>query len=208
MSDQIPTTFDWSHASIEHRDNLPHVRQDNVIYFLTFRLADSLPQEKVAELKQNRAQWMHLNPPPHTPEQQQEYRRIWTVRIENLMDAGYGKCVLRDPECRAMLEATMRYDDAVRYRLGEFVIMPNHVHALLHVLPNQDLSEIVKAWKSISARRIGRRLGQLGSYWMDEYFDHAVRADEALERFVSYIRQNPNHLTATDFTLARGTLAT
>ncbi len=86
-----------------HRDNLPQVRQDNVIYFVTFRLADSPPAERVAELREERDQWMRLHPEPHTPAQQSEYRRIWTVRIENLMDAGYGRCELRDAACRAML---------------------------------------------------------------------------------------------------------
>lgn len=206
MSEQHPSAFHWSQARIEHRDNLPHVRQENVIYFVTFRLGDSLPAERVAELKQRREEWMRLNPLPHTPQQQREYRRIWTARIENLLDAGYGACVLRDAQCRGMLEASMRHDDAVRYQLSEFVIMPNHVHALVHVLPGQKLGEVIKAWKSVSARGIGKRLGRSGSYWMDEYFDHAVRSDGSLERFVSYIRQNPKRLPPSDFTVGRGTL--
>jgi hypothetical protein len=133
----------------------------------------------VAKLQQRRDQWLRRNPPPHTPEQEAEYRRIWTVRIEKWLDAGCGACVLRDAACREMLEASMRHHDGIRYRLGDFVIMPNHVHALLHLLPENDLGETMKAWKSVSARRIGRRRGRPGSYWMDEYFDHAVRRERS-----------------------------
>src|SRR5260221_10740723 len=110
MSDSLPSAFDWDRARLAHRDNLPHIRQQNVVYLVTFRLADSLPAERVAELKERRDQWLRLNPPPHTPQQQQEYRSMWTVRIENLLDARYGAFGLRDAECRGMLEASMRYD--------------------------------------------------------------------------------------------------
>ena len=206
MAAEHPSAFDWTRARLDHWDNLPHVRQENAVYFVTFRLGDSLPAERVAELKQQREAWMKLNPIPHSEEQQREYRRIWTARIENLLDAGYGACVLRDPACREILETSMRHDDGPAYRLGEFVIMPNHVHALVQMLPGHELSDAIKAWKSISARRIRKRLERLGSYWMDEYFDHIVRSNERLERFVDYIHQNPERLPHGTFTLGRGTL--
>jgi REP element-mobilizing transposase RayT len=206
MSQTPPSPFDWRQAQLAHRDNLPHVRQDNVVYFVTFRLADSLPAERVQELREERDRWLRLHPEPHTPAQQSEYRRIWTARIENLMDAGYGRCELRDAGCRGMLEACMRHDDETAYRLGPFVIMPNHVHALLLMLPGYSLSDMIKAWKSISARRIGTRLGRRGSYWMNEYFDHAVRGDDSLEKFARYVRENPTRLRPGEFTLGSGTL--
>jgi putative transposase len=204
----LPSAFDWKQARLVHRDNLPHVRQANVIYFVTCRLADSLPAERVAELKRGREQWRRLNPEPHSPQQEREYRRIWTARIENLLDAGYGACPLRDPECRDMLEVTMRHDDGKKYQLGELVIMPNHVHALVHLLSGCELGDIIKAWKSVSARRIGKRLGHTGTYWMDEYFDHAIRGEEQLQKFLQYIRDNPRNLPPGSFTLGTGTLKT
>lgn len=198
--------FDWRNAALVHRGVLPHVRQDGVIYFVTFRLDDSLPAERVAELKQRRDTWLATNPLPHSPAQEHEFRRIWTVRIENLMDAGHGECVLRDPECRTILETSMRHDDSSVYRLGDFVIMPNHVHALLQMLPGCELSDTMKAWKSVSTRHICRRLGRKGSLWMEEYFDHAVRHTESLAQFVRYIRENPKRLAAGTYTLGQGSL--
>jgi REP element-mobilizing transposase RayT len=209
MADHPPqplASFDWTQARLTHRDRLPHVRQEDVIYFVTFRLNDSLPAERTAELRQQRDAWMKFNPPPHTPEQEREYRRIWTVRIENLMDAGWGQCVLRGTVCREMLETSMRHDEGSAYRLGPYVIMPNHVHALLRMLPGHELGDAMKAWKSVSARRIGKRLGRTGSFWTQEYFDHAVRSDESLARIVSYIRENPRNLAAGTFTVGCGSL--
>ncbi len=206
MDEVTPSRFDWDRARLGHRGNLPHVRQENVIYFVTFRLGDSLPAERVAELRERRDEWLRRHPPPHTPMQQREYHAIWTDRIERLLDAGYGACVLRDPEYRDMLESSLRHEDGVKYQLGEFVIMPNHAHVLVYTLPGFELSETIKAWKSVSARRVGKRLGRAGSYWMDEYFDHAVRSEESLCRFVDYIRQNPTGLPVGAFTLGQGTL--
>ena len=206
MEDQPPSAFSWKLARISHRDTLPHVRQENVVYFVTFRLGDSLPAERVAELQENRERWLRANPPPHNQDQDRDYRRIWTVRIENLLDAGYGDCVLRDAECREILETTLRHDDGATYRLGSFVIMPNHLHVLLHMLAGCELGDAVKAWKSISARRIGKRLGRGGAYWMEEYFDHAVRGDEPLAKFIRYIEENPRHLPPGTFTVGAGTL--
>ena len=201
-----PAAFDWNYARIAHRDNLPHVRQDNVIYLVTFRLGDSLPAERVAELRQRRDAWLARNPLPYTVEQEGEYRRIWTARVENLMDAGYGRCVMRHPECRGIVEQSMRHDDRLKYELGEFVIMPNHVHALVRMLPGNELADTIKAWKSVSARRMGKQLGRPGSYWMAEYFDHAARDDQSVKRFVEYIQKNPRNLSSGTFTGGCGSL--
>ena len=110
------------------------------------------------------------------------------------------------PEFRAVLEASLRHGDGGDYRLGEFVFVPNHVHVMVHMLPGRELSEAVKAWKSVSSRRIGRRLGRTGTYWRDEYFDHAVRGDDSLLKFARYIRDNPRRLAPGTFTLGKGTL--
>jgi len=37
---------------------LPHWRQESVTYFVTFRLADALPQSKLRELAALREQWL------------------------------------------------------------------------------------------------------------------------------------------------------
>jgi putative transposase len=206
MSEPRPSAFDWNLAWMDHRDNLPHVRQVNALYFVTFRLGDSLPAERVAVLQQQREQWLRRNPAPHTAAQKQEYRAIWTVKVERLLDAGHGSCVLRDPVVRAALEQILRRGDGSYFGLGDFVIMPNHVHVLVHPLGTHALGDIMKAWKSTSARQFGKLLGRKGSYWMDEYFDHAVREGTS-ERFARYIQKNPERLPRGTFTLGRGGLS-
>lgn len=203
---ESPAAFNWDQAFLSHRDCLPHLRQDNVIYFVTFRLADSLPAERVRELQNQRAAWLAANPLPHSPDQQREYRRLWTVRIENLMDAGCGSCVLRDPRCRQLLDGAIRRGDGLAYALGPYVIMPNHVHVLIHMSGSEELGRVVKAWKAVSGRGINRLLHRSGVLWMEEYFDHIVRDAAAYARFVEYIRRNPVRLPEGSYTLGEGTL--
>jgi REP element-mobilizing transposase RayT len=94
-------------------------------------------------------------------------------------------------ETRLLVETALRHFDGVRYRLGEHVIMPNHVHALVMPLAPWTLSEILHTWKSYTAKQINRELGQTGPFWQKESFDHIVRSEAALTHFTRYIRDNP-----------------
>jgi hypothetical protein len=59
-------------------------------------------------------------------------------------------------------------------RLSAWVVMPNHVHALLR--PSEKLSKVLLVIKSASARRANRLLERCGQrFWQDESFDHWVR---------------------------------
>ena len=82
-------------SEVEMRSrNLPHWTRDGAVYWVTFRLADSLPQEKVAQLKAEREEWALQNPEPWTAEQQRDSATRFTKRVQTWLDAGYGSCVL------------------------------------------------------------------------------------------------------------------
>src|SRR5205814_10483717 len=62
--DCVPTT----------RRRLPHWRQTDVTYFVTFRLADSLPQTLLHQWRDERAIWMRLHPSPWRADEEHEYK--------------------------------------------------------------------------------------------------------------------------------------
>jgi hypothetical protein len=70
--------FNHDAAVVIRRGKLPHWRQEGVIYFVTFRLADSLPQVKLDCLRQEKELWLRLNPEPHTRGQQIQYNERFT----------------------------------------------------------------------------------------------------------------------------------
>lgn len=180
---------EWGH-------NLPHWRQGGVIYFVTFRTADSMPANRVAQWKSERAQWLTKHPPPRSPAVTREYHRLFTQRWHEWLDESHEACVLEDPNLRAITEATMRKldGDGLGYALDEFVIIPNHVHVLIAPAPRQSLSKILRTWKSVSAHRINHAQDQRGPFWQEESWDHIVRSPMHLEKYRKYIRKNPDAL--------------
>ncbi|WP_138087597.1 hypothetical protein [Phragmitibacter flavus] len=51
-----------------HGSQLPHWQRDGVMQFVTFRLGDAMPQEKLRVWKREREIWLGLHPKPWTPE--------------------------------------------------------------------------------------------------------------------------------------------
>jgi putative transposase len=77
--------------------------------------------------------------------------------------------------------------------VDQFVIMPNHVHGILTLAEvSSTVSEIVRAFKSLSAKRVNLRRHTPGDMlWQRGFHDHVVRDDADLARIREYIDTNP-----------------
>jgi hypothetical protein len=182
--------FDPEAPLFIHRGKLPHWRQEGAIYFVTFHLADSLPQAKLDWLRREKELWLRLNPEPHTENQQRDYHARFTQTVDRWLDADHGSCILAQPGCKGIMEASLLHFDGVRYELGEFAVMPNHVHAIVTPFAEHQLSRILHNWKSFSAHQFNRVLTSPGRIWHRESFDHIIRSAEHLAKFEVYIRSN------------------
>ncbi len=187
--------------------NLPHWRQEGVTYFVTFRLADSMPQEKLRQWEEERKAWQEKHPEPHDEETRREYYRLFPKRFQEWLDAGYGECILARPEFKALVENALRHFDGERYLLDEYVVMPNHVHVLVTPLANHELSDTLHSWKSYTAHEINKALGRSGTVWQKESFDHIIRSPAQMERIRQYIRDNPKGRAEDGSTLTRRDVA-
>lgn len=174
--------------------HLPHWRQPGAIYFVTFRTADSLPAHLLLEWTRDRQAWLATHPEPHDEATVREYHERFTERIHQQLDTGHGACPFRESQARHAMVATMTQSDGTTYALDAFVVMPNHVHALLCPRGDNDLSAITKAWKRASAHHVNQLLNRRGGLWQQESWDHLVRGPEHLERYRRYIAANPNRL--------------
>src|SRR6185503_16924698 len=177
-------------ASITSR-RLPHWRQDGVTYFITFRLADALPHSALVRLDQSHRQLRSRYPDSPTSAQLAEMAVLDWEFQESELDRGHGACVLRDERAADVVEGALRHFDAQRYQLGNFVLMPNHVHVLVKPVMGHSLSDILHSWKSYTSHELNRVLERTGRLWQDESFDHIVRNEAQLERIQHYIRNNP-----------------
>lgn len=176
------------------KGNLPHWRQEGKMYFVTFRTADSMPQEKLGEWQRELDEWNKLNPPPHTDEQKKEYYKRFPAKIEEYLDSGYGACHLQHDNIKRIVTDAIKYFEGERYKLDEFVVAPNHVHVLVQPLGNHQLSDILHSWKSFTANQINKALDLNGTFWQKEYFDHLVRSEESLNKFRKYIKSHVAHV--------------
>ncbi|NQT14194.1 MAG: transposase [Planctomycetes bacterium] len=173
--------------------NLPHWRQEGATYFVTFRLGDSLPQEKLRRLREERLEWVRRHPPPVSEADLCRFQALFSAKVEQHLHAGYGACWLKHPSVADVAEQALLHFNDRRYALGWYVIMPNHVHVLVRPRPGEDLSRILHSWKSFTANAINRLLHRTGRVWQEESFDHIVRGDEELRHYERYILENPRN---------------
>jgi REP element-mobilizing transposase RayT len=183
-------------ATIRSRGRLPHWEADHAIYFVTFRLADSLPravlQEFEAERRNILAAAKQAGRSILSPLDERRLEELLSEKVQAKLDAGAGKCFLRDPQIAGVVSEALRHFNLSKYRMYAWCVMPNHVHALFRILDGHTLAEILHTWKSFSATRANRLLGRSGGFWQREYYDHLVRSEDEFYRIVGYIAENPN----------------
>jgi REP element-mobilizing transposase RayT len=151
---------------------LPHWERTGSTYAVTFRLADSLPQDILESLEA-------------IP------RDARAEKIEAWLDAGRGACWLRQDPVTQLVADALRHFDGSRYQLHAWCVMPNHVHAVVTPLGDHQLAEIVHSWKSFTANQANKLLGRTGTFWQAEYFDHLIRNDRDFGNSVEYVLNNP-----------------
>jgi len=130
-------------------NRLPHWQQKGAVYFVTFRLADAVPQHLREQWESDRKAWLRFHPPPWDAETEREYHERFSGAIERWLDAGHGSCVLRRPHCAAVVAEALRHFDGDRVSQIAWVVMPNHVHAVFVLNPARSLEKIILSWKGL-----------------------------------------------------------
>lgn len=166
------------------RNALPHWSHENCIYFVTWRLVNSVPKSlllKWTKHQENRFDLLSAS------DLQKRYVRC----IETFLDEGIGECFLRQREVRELLIQVLESGNGDAYCLLDWVIMPNHVHVLFSIKGSISVGQWVRSWKGRSARLINEYLGREGSIWQSDYWDRIIRDEAHFRRCQRYIRQNP-----------------
>jgi putative transposase len=180
------------YADIRHTENrLPHWQQEGAVYFLTFRLADSVPSHLLTQWERERGVWLKVHPQPWNAEIEREYHHRFSGAIERWLDAGHGSCLLRQRKCAEVVAETLRHFEGERVIMISSVVMPNHVHAVFVQNPEWPLEKLIRSWKGFTARKINALLERSGGLWQRDYFDRLVRDEKHFGNCVRYIRRNP-----------------
>jgi len=182
-------------SGFHSRGKLPHLKREGSAYFVTFRLGDSLPHEVIENLKHERNVLLEqalAGRRPLTWHEQQQLFLWYSDRVEAYLDAGTGACWLKRPIIANLVAGALSFFDGERYDLLAWVVMPNHVHAVVLPWPEQVLSDILHSWKSYTANEANKILDQVGEiFWQSESYNHWIRDDDERARLCRYITLNP-----------------
>jgi len=94
-----------------------------------------------------------------------------------------------DTLCRGNLPTQLWEGVLHRTRSGQwwphlFLVMPDHLHAVLSFAPDPGMRVAIRDWKRFMARMF-----DIG--WQRDFFDHRLRKDESFVEKAHYIRMNP-----------------
>ena len=202
-----------------HR-NLPHIQPPGATFFITFRLAGSIPRNILQQWKAEKLHFLKLQDDLRATEQDQRHRELerkrrWFRKFEETLDnAQNGPVWLKDDRIAKEVAESLHYRDGKVYRLVSYCIMANHVHVVFMPLPIQPsdvaqpvrlrsndaqpnrlcynaLSSIMQSLKGYTAWKANRILGRSGKFWHHESYDHVVRNPIELQRIVTYVLNNP-----------------
>jgi putative transposase len=182
-------------SGLHFRGKLPHLKKEGAVYFVTFRLADSLPATEVARLKHERQvmiEQARAARRPLTWHEEEQLLAWYCDKVEALLDAGRGACWLSRPAVADLVAGALGHFDGHHYELHAWVVMPHHVHTVVWPMPGQTLSQILHSWKTYTSRESNKLLHRTGEiFWQAESFDHWVRDDEEHARLAAYVENNP-----------------
>ena len=69
--------------------------------------------------------------------------------------------------------------------IDKYVIMPNHVHMIIHKTNGKSLSSDVRSFKGLVTKKIGSAI------WQKSFYDHIIRSREDYLEKWRYIDENP-----------------
>ncbi len=191
---------------------LPHIQPSNASYFVTYRLAGSIPKTKLVELQIEKENFeRELRTFKDIVEMEnlrQNFHRYYFKKYDDTLDAiKSGPDWLKDPRLASLVADSIKYFDGIRYKLFAYCVMPNHVHQVFylnddHVSKMKNLKDhntdkfypvtkILESIKKYTSRRANIILNRKGSFWERESYDHVVRGNQSLVRIVKYVLNNP-----------------
>ena len=96
-----------------------------------------------------------------------------------------------DRSAQLFVRVLYEYRGQRRFRLHEFVVMPDHFHLLLTVEWDSTIERAVQFIKGGFAFRAGREMGFRAPVWQKGFSEVRIYDANAFEQVAGYIRNNP-----------------
>jgi putative transposase len=179
----------------------PRWSAEGAVAFLTFRTTDAISDQVIRGWERDKESWLaqrghtgaHWSTlvPALPPHEQKLFLRVFNRCREDYLDSGQGQCWLNDPKVAGIVHDVLLESDGTSYRVGDFVIMPNHVH-LLAAFPSQsEIRPQFESWCAVSNQRVRQCNEAVGELWHPEPFFHLLRSVEQYEWLSQFIADHP-----------------
>ncbi len=81
--------------------------------------------------------------------------------------------------------------EQMKYSIYAWVVMPDHLHAIIGLKGEQTISQVMNKIKGVAARKINLLRKREGSLWQEGFHDEVVRDEAQMLATVDYIHNNP-----------------
>ena len=199
--------------TIYYRRNMPHILPSGATFFVTFRLAGSLPKEVVLRLKEEQSKnerFLHkVKDETERKKKIDDQRKLYFGKFDEILDnAMSGQCWLKDGRIVKVVADPIRLHDKKEYDLLAYCIMPNHVHLVFTIrcdyvssvraearatstTSHYIMTDILRLIKGATAREANKILNRTDAFWQHESYDRVVRDEKELNRIIWYTINNP-----------------
>ena len=170
------------------RRNLPHWIVADASYFVTLRLAGTLPKAVVDALRKER------ETSDESEEARAELARKQFVRIESLLDSGaVQRKDLADPGVARLCLSNLEWLRNRGWKIFAATFLGNHAHLLIRNVEGHShaMLDDIDNYKGFTGREANRILGREGRFWARDQFDHWLRNGDKFDSVVRYIAENP-----------------
>lgn len=205
-----------------YRRNLPHILPPDATFFVTYRLAGSIPKSVIEEYRQKK-EWLENEEKRLNMQNEKQdvillddwgvrflqFRRDWFAKFEeHLHQAETGPQWLREEAIAKIVADSLHFFDQQKYRLHAYCVMSNHVHVVLEpLLSSNDLVEGKDdsghtAFTSTSPS-LAKIMHSLKSYTAKEANKVLQRSGEFWEHesYDHYVRNGAEHARIVEYVL-------
>jgi putative transposase len=188
-----------------YRRHLPHILPNQAIFFVTFRLVNSLPHSIIEALKNeynsDKALTEYKKTDPLIKKLPDDFYRRYFLDFDRFLDAQQSENNwLCEERIATIVSDAIHYRDIIKYDLICFCIMPNHVHLVVEILEKhyantktteKYLVKVLQSLKSYTAKEANNLMKREGQFWQSENYDRVIRDEKELERVINYVVNNP-----------------
>jgi REP element-mobilizing transposase RayT len=184
-----------------YRRKLPHIQPEGSTFFVTSRLAGSLPVAVVERLHRERdlvdAELTKIADSHERAEKAYQFSGSLFGKWDTALDTSNTDTKhLVNTKVAKMVVESLHFRDGKVYELLAYCIMPNHIHIVFTPLEESkdeyvSLSKIMHSLKLHTPHEANLILGRTGTFWQHENYDHFARDEKELERIIKYVLHNP-----------------